>query len=408
MMVNKTERWLRLALGALVLLFSGIIYAWAILKGPFSVEFGWNPAQLSLNYTLTIVFFCIGGFIAGLLTKSTTPRFRILVSAILVFSGLFIASRLSGENIIMLYLSYGCMTGGGVGFAYTTVIGLTNAWFPDKKGLCSGILLMSFGLTSLIIGNVADSLMKVPNIGWRTTYLILAIVTGVILAAASFIIKPPNEGTIFPEAQKKKAGKSEKPKVSLEAAKDYTVLEMLSRPSFWLLFAFLTLLASVGSAAIALAGDILKELSIASPAAVIGVLAVFNSLGRLSAGALYDNAGIRKTQFIMSAVAIGGPAVVALAVITNSLPIGLVGLALCYFSYGFSPTTGSIFASSFYGMKNFSLNFSVINLVLIPAPFAALMGGSLYNSTGSFIIPFLILAGCSVVGLFLNLSIKKA
>ncbi|MCL2137802.1 MAG: MFS transporter, partial [Coriobacteriia bacterium] len=208
MQVKQVERWLRLALGALVLLFVGIIYAWAILKTPFAGEFGWDAGQLSLNYTLTIVAFCIGGFIAGMLSNKTTPRLRLIVAAVLLFGGFFLASRLTGDNIWLLYLTYGVMSGTGVGFAYTTIIGLTNAWFPDKKGLCSGVLLMSFGLTSLIIGNLADLMIKTPAIGWRTTFLVLAIAEGVVLVAASLFVKAPAEGTIFPLA------KSEKPKSS--------------------------------------------------------------------------------------------------------------------------------------------------------------------------------------------------
>jgi OFA family oxalate/formate antiporter-like MFS transporter len=406
MEVNQVERWLRLTFSAVVLLFAGIIYAWAILRVPFAQEFGWDAGQLSMNYTLTIVAFSICGFLAGLLAKSVAPRWRILAAAVLLFTGFFLTSRLSGESILMLYLAYGVMSGAGVGFAYTSIIGLTNAWFPDKRGLCSGIVMMSFGLKSLIIGNVADVMIKTDAIGWRTTFLILAIAEGVILGIAAFAMKAPPEGTIFPAAKaaKKPDAKAAKP----EPAKDYTLSEVIRRPSFWMLFCFLILLASVGSAAIALAGDILKELKVESPAGLIGILAIFNGLGRLTAGFLYDNLGLRKTQYVMSGIAISGPATVMLAVSTGSLVVGVIGLSLCFFSYGFAPTTSSVFASSFYGMKNFTQNFSILNLILIPAPFAAVMAGTIFVSTGSFFVPFGILTGCSVVGLLINLMIKKA
>ena len=410
MKVNNVERWLRLAFGLLVLLFAGIIYAWSILNAPFAKplaeggEFGWNSAQLGLNYTLTIVFFCLGGFAAGLLTKKTSARTRILTSAVLLFAGFFVTSRLpAGSGVLPLYLSYGVASGVGVGFTYTTIIGLTTAWFPDKKGLASGTLLMGFGLTSLIIGNIADIMIKAESIGWRTTYLIIAIAIGVILAVAAFIIKPPPAGTIFPEA------KSGKKAVAAPApAKDYTALEMIRRPSFWLLFIFITLLASVGSAAISFAKQILGSVGAAAPAVIVGIISVFNGLGRLVSGVLFDNLGIRKTQYVMSGIAILAPVTIVLATNMNSLAVGIIGLALCYFSYGFAPTTASVFASNFYGPKNFSLNFSIVNLILIPAPFAATLAGNLYKSSGSFTSTFMILIACSVAGLLVNLGIKKA
>jgi OFA family oxalate/formate antiporter-like MFS transporter len=216
------------------------------------------------------------------------------------------------------------------------------------------------------------------------------------------------------KSAKKSARKSAKKsaKRSVQSGKaaepqDLTAGEMIRRPSFWLLFVFITLLASVGSATLALASDILNELNVESPAAIIGVVSVFNGLGRLASGAMFDSLGLRKTQYIISAAAIAAPAVIVVSILTSSLAIGLLGLALCYFSYGFSPTMSSVFASNFYGMKNFSLNFSIMNLILIPAPFAATLAGTLYKSTGSFVTPFSILLGCSVIGLFINLAIRK-
>jgi len=407
MQVNQAERWLRLIFSAVVLLFAGIIYAWSILRVPFASEFGWDAGQLSWNYTWTIVSFSIGGFIAGLLTNKTSPRIRILTAAVLLFSGFMATSQLNGSSLLLLYLFYGVMSGAGVGICYTTIISMTNAWFPDKRGLCSGILMMSFALTALIIGNLADILIKMPSVGWRTTFIALAVAEGVILVIASFVIRGPKEGTLFPDAKAAKASTSSSSKAA-EPARDYTLSETVRRASFWKLFFFLILLASVGSAAIGLAGNILAELKAESPAAIIGIISIFNGIGRLSAGALYDNLGIRKTQYIMSTVAIAAPITIVIAILLGSLPVGIIGLCICFFSYGFSPTTSSVFASTFYGMKNFSMNFGVLNLILVPAPFATALAGTIYASTESFLIPFAILACGSIIGLFLNLSIKKA
>lgn len=410
MKVNQAERWLRLAFGVLVLLFAGIIYSWTVLNTPFAKaiadggEFGWTKTQLSLNYTLTIMFFCLGGFVAGLLTKKTTPRVRLIGAAVLLGAGFFITSRITAEQLGLLYISYGVMCGLGVGLAYTTIIGLTNAWFPDKKGLCSGILLMGFGLTTLVIGGVAKSMIANPNVGWRTTYMILAIALGVVFLLASFIIRAPKEGTIFPEP-KKKAGANA---AAAAPVKDYTATEMIKRASFWKLFILITLIAAVGSAAIALARDLLEDVNVADPAAIIGVISIFNGLGRLASGTLFDRVGVRKTQYFIAVFCLLAPVVVALSALTGSAAIAVVGLCLCYFSYGFAPTISSVFTSAFYGTKSFSLNFSILNLILIPAPFAATLAASIRLSTNSFLVPFAILTGCALVGAVLNLSIKEA
>ncbi|MCL1839122.1 MAG: MFS transporter [Propionibacteriaceae bacterium] len=409
MRVSEGERWGRLILGSVVLLFVGIIYVWAILRIPLATEFGWDSGQLSWNYTITIIAFSLGGFCAGLVAKKVSIQLRLIIAAVLLFGGFFIASQM-GDNLFLLYLSYGIMAGAGVGIVYLTVIGATNAWFPDRRGLASGILMMSFALTTLIIGNVADLMIKAESIGWRSTYVALAIAEAAIVLIAAFVVKMPKPGTVFPTPKAVAKAQAADKTAGQAPAQDYTSAEMVKRASFWKLFVFCALLAAVGSAAIALVGQIFTELGLgaASLATVIGIVALFNGFGRLASGWLFDNVGIRTTQYITSAIAIAGPATVVLALVTNNLVIGIIGVSLCYFSYGFAPTTSSVFASSFYGMKNFSQNFSMLNLFLIPAPFAATMGGLLFVSTNSFVVPFAILAGAQVIGLFINLTIRKA
>lgn len=406
MKINQAERWLRLFFGFTVLLFAGIIYVWSLLNQPFALpvsdggEFGWSTAQLSLNYTITIVCFCLGGFAGGMLSGKISSRARVLAAAALLFFGFLLTSRLpAGSSPVPLYFTYGVMSGLGVGFAFTTVIGLTAAWFPDKKGLCSGVLLTGFGLTSLIIGSAADAMMR-SALGWRTTYLILSVAIGVVLAAAAFIVRPPREGTLFPQPP-------EKPGEPPAAGRDYTAGEMIKTSAFWLVFSEVALVAAIGSAAIALAKDILTEFNVGSPAAVIGVISVLNGAGRLASGALFDRVGTRKTKFFISAFTLAAPVVIVIGILSGSAPVGVVGLALCYFSYGFAPTISSVFTSGFFGARGFTRNFGIMNLILVPAPFAATLSGAIYQSTRSFLVPFLILTGVAVAALLVNLAIKE-
>lgn len=400
---QKLVRLPRLVLGVIVLLFAGIIYAWSILKAPFASEFGWTADQLGLNYTFTISFFCLGGFFSGLLTKVTTARVRMILSAILTFLGFFIASRLSGSSAVPLYLSYGILAGTGIGITYNTVISLTNAWYPDRKGLCSGVLMMAFGFSSLILGKVAGSMLQNEAISWRTTFLILAVAIGVILFVAALLLKLPPANAVFPEVKRSK--KAASPALIQEVSS----MEMIKKFSFWKLFVFMILLASVGSAAISFGKDIVENVGASQSLAItmVGIMSVSNGIGRLISGALAD-ISIRLMQFATSIVAILAPLTVVIALSLNSLIIGIVGVCLCGFCYGFAPTTASTFSIAFYGTKHYSLNFSIINLILIPASFAATLAGWLYRSTGSFISTFMILTACSVVGLIINLNMKKA
>jgi OFA family oxalate/formate antiporter-like MFS transporter len=225
----KITRWPYLAAGVASMMLIGIIYAWSILKAPLGEAFGWTAAQLAFNFTLTMCFFCFGGVVAGVLTKRSSPRVVLIIAAIFSCAGFVITSRLSGQ-LVLLYLSYGVSSGLGIGMAYNVLISSTNAWFPDKKGLCSGALMMGFGSSALVLGNIAGSMIGTPSIGWRSTYFIFGILMGAVLLIASFIMRFPPQGTELPESQKK-AQSSERFEL-----KDHRTTEMMKRTSFWMFF----------------------------------------------------------------------------------------------------------------------------------------------------------------------------
>jgi MFS transporter, OFA family, oxalate/formate antiporter len=402
---KKLVRWPQLVIGVIVLLFAGIIYAWSILKGPFASKdlFSLSPTLLGLNFALTVSMFCIGGFISGLLNKNVSTRIRLIASALLLFLGFFITSQMQIGQTAVLFLAYGGIAGLGIGITYNVILSAVTAWYPDKKGFSSGILLMGFALNSLIIGKVASYYLGVPD-QWRNTFVVLAIITAIVILISAFLIKFPPAGTVFPAPKAKKF----KEQNDFEA-RDYTASEMVKRTSFWKLFFFFMLLASVGAVAIGVATNVMIDNGAAKDFAItlVGIISIFNGVGRITSGLLFDNIGRRRTQYITSFVAILAPAVVVLAYATHSIPIAIIGLCICYFSYGFAPTGSTAFVGTFYGTKNFALNLSVLNLILIPTGFASLLTGFLKDTFGSFMYPFMMLAGFSVIGLIINLRIKK-
>ncbi|HHT16801.1 MAG TPA: OFA family MFS transporter [Papillibacter sp.] len=397
------NRWLQLVVGVIGLLFAGIIYAWSILAAPLAAEFGWSNSQIGLNFTITLSIFCIGGFVSGIISKKTTPMLRMLLAAALIFVSFFISSRLQG-SIGVLYIAYGVLGGTAIGLAYNTIIGVVTAWFPDKRGLASGLLLMGFGLNSILIGRIAADMMKNPDIGWRTTYFAIAIVTAAVLAIAAFIIKPPPKDMVFPAPKGGAALRA-----AGETVRDYSAGEMIRRLSFWKLFIFFILLASVGSASISFAKNIILEIGGSDSVAttMVGVISMANGFGRIVSGWLFDVIGRRKTQFVTSGVAIIAPLVIILALSSGSLAIGVLGMILCGVSYGFAPTGSTAFIGAFFGQKNFSLNLGILNLQLVATAFASTWAGAIKDATGSFVMTFVILTAFSVVGLVLNVFIKK-
>ena len=397
-------RWLYLAVGVIALLFAGIIYGWSILKAPLAADFGWTADQLALNFTLTMCFFCLGGIAGGVLAKRLGICPSLILAGVLSCLGFFLTARLDGGSVAMLYVSYGLLAGLGIGIAYNVIISTVNAWFPDKKGTCSGALMMGFGASALVVGNTMSALMENPAIGWRTAFIGLGVVLGVILLATGLIIQLPPAGLELPKPAQKSGAASE----DFEA-RDYTPGEMIRRFTFWRAFVCIVFLAAVGNTVISFARDL--SVSVGAEAGLattlVGVLSVCNGLGRIATGAIFDKLGRRKTMLLANIVAIAAAGVTLLSVFTGSVPLCVAGLCVTGFSYGSCPTISSAFVSAFYGTKHFSMNFSIMNFNLMGASLLATVSSMLFTSSGGYVAPFILLLALSAVALVLNLSIKK-
>ena len=398
-----SRRWLLLAGAVVAMLFAGIIYAWSILKVPFAEAFGWGVSQLSLNFTLTMSFFCLGGILGSQLSRRLGVKLTTVLAGLLAGGGLALTGTLSGGSVVLLYLTYSLMAGLGIGVAYNVVISTVNAWFPDKKGLCSGCLMMGFGASTLLLGNLASALFE-SALGWRATYVTLGGAICAVLVAVGLLLKRPDADTVFPVAKKKAGRRGE----DFEA-QDLTTLQMLRRFTFWRAFLCLVFLTAVGNAVISFARDL--ALSVGAEAGLattlVGVLAVCNGLGRILTGAVFDAMGRRFTMLAAGILAIVAAGVTLTAVVLGSLPLCIAGLCLSGVSYGTSPTMSSAFTAAFYGQKHFASNFSVTNCNLMGAAVIATVCNSLMASSGGYVAPFILLLALAVIALGLNLSIRR-
>jgi OFA family oxalate/formate antiporter-like MFS transporter len=275
--MKKTySRVTALIAGSAMLLVNGLIYAWSIYSGPLSEEFGWTSAQLGMCFTVILASFCIGGLIGGSLTAKKGIGVTIPLGGIMSCLGVGICNVLSVDRLWLLYVSF-CLAGLGVGMVYNAILGAVVCRFPDKKGSASGIMLMGFGASSLVIGSAASALMYSP-VGWRTTYLL----TGVLLLAVALV------GRIFLNPPEVAACESESP-----AQAGMTPAQMIRTSSFWVFFIFAMIGCAFGAGIIAHARYIALEAGAAASLATltVGLISVMNGLGRITFGFLYDKKG---------------------------------------------------------------------------------------------------------------------
>ncbi len=396
----KGKRWLFALNGVLAMLFMGLIYAWSVFVGPLEGEFGWQRNETSLVFSISMAFFCLGGFGGGLLSKKFSPRIVMLGAAVFVLGGFSLASTIS--SLIGLYLCYGVMCGFGVGMGYNAILNSVLRWFPDKQGTVSGVLLMGFGFGGMVLGTVAVQLMD--TYGWRGTFVSFGVALSVLLAVATLFMRLPTAEQIS------EIGGGAK-KAAATQTEDVPTLQMVKSRNFVSYFMWAGFFAAVGLAIIgvaaAMAGSMTENL--AQAAFVAGLLNIFNGIGRVVAGILFDTIGSKKCLWLYSGALLLTVLILMGAIMTNSLillGVGFVAVGLCY---GGVPTFNSAYVSRMYGTKYYPINLSVMNLQLILSAFLGPYSAGIAQSAsggGYFSTMVLMAIFCVVCGAIL-LLIKK-
>ena len=401
----KLNRWIYAAVGVIVLLFAGLVYAWSVLASPIAAEFTqWSQAQLSLTFTICMTLFCLGGFVGGLLSGKINVKINVWAAAVLFFIGFFVASQ--ATSLTGLYIGYGVFAGFASGLAYNAVMSTMSKWFPDKQGLISGILLMGFGLGSFIIGKVYQAYTPAEIGGWRTSFFIFGIILLIVLAIGGFFFVKPGNDFVPPAPSKIKEKKNTEQGIDVNAA------VMLKRPSFWLFFIWAILLSAAGLALIAQATGVATQVSKGSVdggtiATVVGLISVFNGLGRVLFGGLFDRFGRKITMMLVNVAFFISVCIVIASILLESFPILVVGFICCGLSYGGITPTNSAFVNSFYGATHYPVNFSMVNLNLIFASFGGTIAGMLYDASGSYLSTFILLLVAIAAGTVCSCLIRK-
>lgn len=392
-MPRTYHRSAALAAGTAVMLINGVIYAWSIYSMPFGEGFGWTSAQLGLCFTVMLSSFCLGGVAGGAAAAKLGVGFTIPAGGVLGCAGYLLCMFLAADRLWLLYTAF-AVSGFGVGAVYNGVLSAVVPRFPDRKGFASGVLLMGFGASALLLGTLASRMMASPAFGWHLTY----IITGALILASAvlgrFFLLPPAGGEKGAAAQ---------------GAGGLTPGEMLRTARFWIFFALALIGTGFGSGLIAHGSYIFTEGG-ASPqlaASAVGLVSVMNGLGRIAFGALHDRYGFRVSLSLDAALYIVCGALAALCV-ARGLAVPLIALMMVIGAcYGAVPTISSGVAQEFFGPAHYGQNLSILNLNILPASFASAIAGGIQTASGSYAGAFGLFALLEVIALALTLVLSR-
>ncbi len=380
-------------LGFCIMLFSGVFYAWSMFLDDLPA---WSAKATSLNFSLFIITFCLGGLLGARLTaKLGQPKVARIGSILILAGGLvFLLIPRLGMNtaLAVLYLSYGVLCGVGIGMIYNANLSSVSSLFPGKSGLISGLLLTGFGLGSLIMGKAVMSLAGA--IGFYAAFF-----CGVVLLVATAFLGAP---LLTPAA--KPAGGNAAPAPG-DSVRELTTGEMIKTPVFWLFFLWVVFMTSGGLMVINRAAKIAQ---LFGAAAVVGmIVSVFNGVSRTFIGAYCDKFGSASSMLLSNGVAILAGVFMIAASFTNSTALMILGLIAAGISYGCAMSMNAVVIREQFGSRSYPSNLSAATLSGIPAsllgPFVSgalqdASGGS-YTTTFAAMIVFSLIAAAMLGGI---------
>src|SRR5258706_12245043 len=235
--MRTLNRWIIAAAGVLMQVALGAVYAWSVFRAPLVRQFGWSISEVTLTFTISIFVLGISAFLGGLWLNRKGPRVVAITGGILYGLGVFLAS-FSANKLWWLYLSYGLIGGIGLGLSYIVPVAVLVKWFPDRRGLITGVAVGGFGAGALITAPLATRLIQ--GVGVLNTFAYLGIAYLVVTVVAGLFMRNPPDGW-RPERWTPSPSQA-----SQRAGHDYTLGEALKTWQFYALWLLLFLNTSAG------------------------------------------------------------------------------------------------------------------------------------------------------------------
>jgi OFA family oxalate/formate antiporter-like MFS transporter len=392
--MNQTDllhkRWGIAAAAVAMQLCLGTVYAWSIFKKPLMSAHGWSETQTQTTFMIASLMFAVAVAFGGTLVDRRSPRLVGILGGLLFGSGLVLAALANRlESIGLLYVTYGLLTGSGGGFGYAVPVATLIRWFPDKRGLVTGLAVMGYGFGSFLMGNIGPRLIL--SVGVAQTFLIWGVVSlVVVLCAVLFMHNPPAGWSVTVRRES-----------SLAEVRDKTAFlysQALRTPQLWILWLilFLNVTAGLGlisqlspmaqdvirsEAGVALNAGRMESIAIVS-GMIVAIGAVFNGIGRLGWSWISDAWGRKQVFVIICLSQAAGYFLLAQSMSTMVFTVLVCYLLACY---GGTLASMPAFAADEFGSVHIG---KIYGTIFTACGLAGLAGPYLFarvkTATGSF------------------------
>jgi OFA family oxalate/formate antiporter-like MFS transporter len=432
-MPAEKGRWLLIVLGFIINICLGSVYAYGIFGKQLALEWGFGPDAVTkvqaagdilkqqIPFGIFLLFFAAVFPLSGQLLEKIGPKKQGIIGGVIVALGWILASlvaRSSTANVPLFVLTYGVIGGIGVGLCYIAPIQVATRWFPDRKGLATGLTVAGFGGSPFISTYLGQKLIEM-NGHVSDALLYLGIAFLVVLLAAFWLMR-------FPEAGWKPAGWT--PKAAPAAATsvvNYDRKDIIKTPAFWVLFVCFTIGALAGLLAIGIYNGVYAKPMIAltistaalSTAAIVQfILAPFNAAGRPVLGFVTDKVGPRiaaMITFVLILLAAIGMIMIkgSDTATTMNKVVYFVCFAAFYAGLGgwlaIAPTATAQYFGTKFSSRNYGVLFLAYGVGGLIATFVAAYSSKIFKGSGGLLDAFIPIAILAALGFLLAAFLMK-
>ncbi|MGC4031527.1 MAG: OFA family MFS transporter [Tepidisphaeraceae bacterium] len=423
------NRWLVPPAALAVHLSIGQVYAFSVFKLPLTKipDVGWKETQIFYTFSIAIAFLGISAAVFGKWLEKAGPRKAMVAAAVCFSTGFFVSALgVHLKQLWMLYLGYGVIGGIGLGLGYISPVSTLIKWFADRPGLATGLAIMGFGGGAMIGGPLAVSLMSAfshgNDPGVVPTMLVMGAIYGVFMLLGAFLVRvPPADwkpaGYMPPDPTRNK----------MISARSLGPTEALRTPQFWLLWIVLCTNVTAGIGILEQASPMIQEMfrgrlgdataAAAAGSGFVGLLSLFNMVGRFFWSSTSDKIGRKPTYFIFFALGIclyfflpqtGHQRL-------NSLPLFVLTACVILSMYGGGFATIPAYLRDMFGPRNVS---AIHGRLLTSWSVAGVLGPLLVNylreaqlqagvpATEAYTRVLYVMAGLLVLGFVANLLVR--
>ncbi|MBD3336418.1 MAG: MFS transporter [Candidatus Eisenbacteria bacterium] len=390
------NRWWVVVGAILIQLCLGAIYAWSVFT-PALTEAGWSKSQTQDVFAAGLAFFAIVMVLAGRMMPKIGPRALAMAGGLVLGLGYFLAGIFGGTNYWSTFFFIGVVGGSGIGLGYVVPIAVGMRWFPDKKGLITGLAVAGFGFGAMLWVKLAGAWGHlIANMGLDTTFMIYGVIFAAAVILGGIWMRFPPEGWLprgyVPPEASPGSGKPSAPV-------DMTSGQMLKTPAYYLILLTFTFSAGAGLMSIGLMKLFPMQaleaggMDTVTASAVAGTaMAVFfslaNGIGRIAWGTLSDKLGAKRSIMIMTATQ--GILVILFQWMAGTTGLLYLGAALIGFNFGGNFALFPVVTAGTFGAKFVGQNYGWVFLAYgIGGIFGPKLGGEL-GDIGNFPLAFTI------------------